>query len=353
MGHGKWFWVAGDRPLLAKHQRLRKRAQLRGLSGPAHRRLEWLIFYQTVGGRDATKTARYFGIRRETVHKWLRRFDERDLGSLEDRDRRPHRLRQKRYTHQQVRRVTALRKPYPTEGRAKLLIHYRESHRSDPLTDHDLKNIIHDHHLFASRATRPRRRHPAAPKRRLPELTKHPSYTPAPGFLVELDGIEERIAGKRVYILTAICYHSRLAFAYAYRSKASGNAADFLRRVSLLFGGRLRHVHVDNGSEFKGLFLQAIRTLRLTLYHARPYRGQDKPLVERFNDNLEQECLYLGGLTTDLAELNRTVFEYLLYYNFERPHHGIGLKRPIQVATLPLHTTNPEVLPMCAPKTQP
>lgn len=74
--------------------------------------------------------------------------------------------------------------------------------------------------------------------------------------------------------------------------------------------------------------------------------------MERFNGNLEQECLYLGHLTSDLTALNATLFEYLLYYNFDRPHHGLGLQRPIEVATMEPQTTNPEVLPMSAPKTQ-
>src|SRR5664279_806760 len=59
------------------------------LSEKAQEKLEWIIFYNTVGNRKATATAKYFGITRKTLHKYLRRINERDLTSLEEQSRSP------------------------------------------------------------------------------------------------------------------------------------------------------------------------------------------------------------------------------------------------------------------------
>src|SRR3990167_1185598 len=59
-----------------KYTRLRGVAEKLALSSPARQKLEWIIFYQTVGRRNASYVAKYFGITRKTLHKWLKRFDE-------------------------------------------------------------------------------------------------------------------------------------------------------------------------------------------------------------------------------------------------------------------------------------
>src|SRR3990172_7559947 len=61
--------------LLAKPIRWRKQAYLVGLSPPARLKLEWMIFFETVGNRDAYKTANHFGITPKTFYKWHKRFD--------------------------------------------------------------------------------------------------------------------------------------------------------------------------------------------------------------------------------------------------------------------------------------
>src|SRR3972149_1970143 len=72
-----------------KYTRLRGVAEKLALSSPARQKLEWIIFYQTVGRRNASYVAKYFGITRKTLHKWLKRFDEGNLRTLEESSRAP------------------------------------------------------------------------------------------------------------------------------------------------------------------------------------------------------------------------------------------------------------------------
>lgn len=339
------FFPSRDNPLLTRYDRWRGIGKLLKLSAPARLRLEWIIFYHTKAERNVALTARHFGVSRKAIHAWLNRFDETNLRSLESGSRRPHRVRRPTFTALQEERVRELRSRYSTAGRDKLQVLYQEDY-GEPIGYWHMRRIVHDRGLYAERAVRTKRQ--AAQRtvikhKRITELIKQPIQ----GFLVEADGIVIYFANQKRYVFTAIDYWSRIGFAYMYTSKGSRNAADFLRRLVLLYGGRIDNLHIDNGSEFKKDFLKAADELKITLYHARPYRAQDKPLVERFNGILQQEWIDLGHFTLDVEQFNRSLMDYLIYYNFKRPHHSLGLRRPMEVATMKMV----DVLPMWSPMT--
>lgn len=329
-----------------KHTQWREMARWLRISRPARTRLEWIIYYQTRGSENVAKTARHFGIARKTFYTWYCRFDDANLRTLEDHSRAPQRRRQPDYTGREAQQVEALRRLFPTAGRDKLVILYAEEYGT-PIKPWSLRRIVRDYRLYAQRAIRSRHTKAlprAQRKKRITELEKKPY----PGFLVEVDTIAFYDFGHKRYVLTAIDHYSRLAFAYMYPTKASRNAADFLKRLLLLFG-RVENLHIDNGSEFKKEFEKAAEKLGVILYHARPYRAQDKPLIERFNGIVQQEYIDLGHYSLDVEYFNRYLIDWLIYYNFKRPHHALGLKRPAEFANM----QREKVLPMSSPITEP
>jgi len=77
-----------DLPDVDKWQLLR----LRGkdiLSDKAQLKLEWIIFYQTIGKENALLTAKHFGINPKTLHNGKKRFNEKDLSTLEEKSKAP------------------------------------------------------------------------------------------------------------------------------------------------------------------------------------------------------------------------------------------------------------------------
>ena len=54
---------------------------------------------------------------------------------------------------------------------------------------------------------------------------------------------------------------------------------------------------------------------------------------ERFNRTLQEEFLdyHEELLCTDLKAFNDKLFDWLLWYNTERPHHALGLNTPASV----------------------
>jgi transposase InsO family protein len=161
------------------------------------------------------------------------------------------------------------------------------------------------------------------------------------GYVVRHD------AGKKRYILTAIDRYSRLAFARMYTNHSSATAADFLKRLHTFMDGNLVHIQTDNGSEFDLHFERAINELNLQHWWSRSKAPKDNAVCERFNRTLQEEFIGEGNASTDPAVFNRKLTDWLIEYDFHRPHAGIDYKRPIELAVLggkvlpinPSHTT--------------
>ena len=56
--------------------------------------------YYESHGHNARLTCRHFDISPQTFYRWRRRYNPRQLGTLEDRSRRPHRVRQPAWSPQ-------------------------------------------------------------------------------------------------------------------------------------------------------------------------------------------------------------------------------------------------------------
>src|SRR4030042_753429 len=89
------------------------------LSRDAKRRLRWMDFYRS-HGQNARLTCRYFGIAPQTFYRWKKRYNPKRLESLEERSRRPHRLRQPTAPPELVEAVRELREERPRWGEDKL-----------------------------------------------------------------------------------------------------------------------------------------------------------------------------------------------------------------------------------------
>src|SRR2546425_422032 len=101
---------------LKEHDRWRKVAELLHLSRAARGRMEWIIFWEK-NQKDASLTARHFGISRKTFYKWLPRFEKDFLRGLEDESRAPRRRRLRQYSALQYQKVVSLRKEYLRYGK--------------------------------------------------------------------------------------------------------------------------------------------------------------------------------------------------------------------------------------------
>ncbi len=316
---------------LNKYELWRKTAKTSRLTKAACQRLEWIIFYHDKFQGNAKLTCRHFAIHRSQFYYWLKRFKETNLRTLESWSTAPLKTRQRQITSNQEQRAIALRKDHLHWGKIKLAKVYREEH-GEKLSSWQFQRIIKIYHLYpkpAKNARTQEKRQKTIKKKRITELKIR---IPKLGWLLHFDTIEIYWNGLKRYIITTIDEFTKLAFARMYATKNSASASDFLLRVNYLLDNRITNAHQDNGLEFQKHFKALCQKLDITQYHSRPRTPKDNPSLERFNQTLQYEWLYDGHFTPDLNLFNAGLKDFIIEYNFKRPHQSLDYLTPIQFA---------------------
>jgi transposase InsO family protein len=307
------------------------------LSQEAKSRLKWMDYYKHT--KNISLTCRHFNISRKTFHKWKKLYDPYNLATLESGDRAPKRKRQREITAEQEMRIVELRKQNIRYGKEKLAQRYQETH-GETISCWKIQKTIEKYRLYynpkRTEAVR-RKRARSHNKKRITELKQKKIS----GFLLQVDTVVIYANGLKRYILTAIDKYSKIAFARMYTTHSSYNSMDFLYRLNYLLSGKIENVQTDNGSEFLKYFDRACRALNINHYFSRNHTPKDNAVLERFNRTLQEEFINQGNFTTDTTIFNRDMTEWLVEYNFRRPHQSLGYIAPINFQVKHL-----KVLPM-------
>ena len=307
------------------------------LSKQARKRLKWIDYYHKCN--NVSQSCRHFDISRKTFYKWRNRYDPQNFYTLEDQSKEPHKKRQKEITSIQEARIVKLRKERIRYSKIKIAKIYEHTF-NESISSWKVQKVIEKYKLYynpqkTARITRKRLK--AHKKKRITELKKKPKT----GFLLCLDTVEIRWNNVKRYIFTAIDYYSKAAYARMYKRANSYNAADFLNRLLYLVNGNIENLQTDNGSEFERYFNQACQKLNLTRYYSRARTPKDNSVNERFNRTLQDEFISLGNFNSDPEIFNRNLTEWLIEYNFRRPHTSLNYETPINF------NNSVKVLPMC------
>jgi len=125
-----------------------------------------------------------------------------------------------------------------------------------------------------------------------------------------------------------------------YKTKSSLNGEEFLYRLYFLLDGKVPRVGHDNGTEFEKYFKKACQKLQIQQYYSRARTPKDNPVSERFNQTLETEFVSLGHFNPNTEEFNKELTDWLVEYNFKRPHQTLGYKTPIEFSkVLPMYSS--------------
>jgi len=170
-----------------------------------------------------------------------------------------------------------------------------------------------------------------------------------PCFLFHVDTIVIYWNGLKRYILTAVDHATRLGYARMYRKKRSRSAAEFLYRLRYLVNQPIENFQIDNGSEFALEFKRATAKLGIHRYFSSVKTPKDNLDIERFNETLEYEWLYNFTLSLGPQELNPQLTEWLIEYNFNRPHQSLAYLTPVEYIEHEFAKISHKVLPMVLP----
>lgn len=306
-------------------------AKLLDLSPPARMRLEWIIFYTTVGKRNGLATARHFGVSRKTFMKWKARFNPRDLTTLEDQSKAPKRRRSWTVTRKEEVNVIALRKKHLKWGKEKLKREYLKVY-GQTITTNKIQKVINKHNLYPEPEEQ-QRRIKRARKRRNKTYIHQFEKQKKLGFLWHTDAIILWWYGVRRVIFTALEELTKIGYARVYTTNSSRKATDFLKRLLYLSDNQVDNIHHDHGGEFFGEFEQACQELGIQQVFSRVRTPTDNAALERFNWTVQDEWLSLSEVgLDDIQEVNEDLTKWLLEYNAERPHQSLDYQVPLEYA---------------------
>ena len=309
--------------------------------GSIERRLEIIQFFEEFG-TEATRKA--FGKSRSTVYLWKQKLKKAGgkLSALAPGDKTPIHKR-KRIVHPFIERfIVEYRSSHPGVDKTTIAPSLEGACQQSgikPVSESTIGRIIHDLKL---RGRLPRsnkvtingrtgnlvvREHKAAKKK-----ARRKGFVPeCPGDLVQMDTVSIFTTGLRRYIFTAIDVSTRFAFAYAYQTASSANGNDFLGKFLKVAPFTIRRVQTDNGGEFAKHFDDSCQHQGLTHFFNYPKHPESNSYLERFNRTIQEQCvnLYIDYLD-EPVDFNHKLMEYLIWYNTEKPHRGIGNLPPLR-----------------------
>ena len=236
------------------------------LSREAKRRLEWIDWYMA-HGRNARKTCRHFSISPDTLYRWLGRYDPKDLPSLEDRSRRPKRIRQPTWSAELSEAVLELRERYPRWGKDKLVVLLRGAGWtvSTSMVGRILKRtkdtgVLREPVASVISVRKRSRSRPYA-------IRKPREYrVSGPGDLVEVDTLDVRpLPGVVLKHYTGRDLASRWDVVGVYSRATATTARSFLGQLMDRMPFEVRAIQVDGGSEFAAEFERECERLGVRL----------------------------------------------------------------------------------------
>jgi transposase len=191
---------------------------------------------------DVSATARRHRVCRQSVYRWIGRYDG-TLKSLTDRSHRPHR-HPAQHTSQEVAKVRNVQRQNKRLGLVCLWIHLRMDHgyaRSLPAL----------YRLFRREGIIP------APKKRARRKPKpyEPILTPGERIQIDVKHVPKNcltaaLSGKKVYQYTAIDECTRFRHIAVFDELSTLNSVEFLYQLLERFPFEIGCIQTDNGSEF-------------------------------------------------------------------------------------------------------
>ena len=314
-------------PVLTGSSKVKK---IPDLSREASKRLKWFDYYYS-HRQNARLTCRHFDISPQTFYRWKRRYNPKDLASLEDHSHQPKHVRQPTYSVELVEAVVKLREEYPRWGKDKLVV-FLEAEGFDcsastvgriikRLKERGVLREPIPNHISARKRIRIR-----------PYATRKPKEYQASqaGDIVQLDTLDIRpLPGIVLKHFTAHDVISRWNIVSVYRRATANRAAEFLDALTERMPFSVKAIQVDGGSEFEAIFEEACQRRGIKLFVLPPRSPKLNGGVERAHRTHTEEFYEVTDSSFELSELKEELLKWERVYNVVRPHQALGYLTPL------------------------
>ena len=277
-------------------------------------------------GRTVTKVAARYGVARQTLHRWLGRYQTDGLDGLEDRSHRP-----KTCPHQMPVKVeaavVALRRVHQHWGPRRLAWELEQRGIVEVAPSASaIYRCLRRHGLVQARKRRRRRE----------DYKRWQRERPMELWQLDVVGGVALDSGRYLKVVTGLDDHSRFCVL------ATVVASETARAVAGAFAGALRRYGVpdevltDNGAVFTGrrrvrpgevLFERICRENGINPRLTAPRSPTTTGKVERFHRTMRTELLR-GRKFTDLSDAQVAIDAWVEEYNYRRPHQALDMATP-------------------------
>jgi transposase InsO family protein len=291
---------------------------------------------------NVTAVCRELGISRTLFYRWRRRFDRYGVDGVHPRRQRARRGRPLQVSAEVERLVLSVAISTGTWGCGRIAAYLTRTWRLR-IAPSTVQRVLRRVGLATRRARLTVLEQQAArtaglltarTRQRLWRArygrTRH-VHAREPGELVCLDTfyIGNLKGVGKVWQITACDAASSYGTAWLLPSHTAVDAAAFLRDVVVPLyrraGWRLERVLTDGGPEFKGAFDDACRQLGIRHTRTKPRHAWTNGFVERLQGTILQEhwrVAFRRRYFTTRAALQRSLDDFIRYYNDDRPHQG-------------------------------
>lgn len=273
-----------------------------------------------------TEVAQRYGVTRQSVHNWLRRYQERGMAGLVDRSKRPKDCPHRTPARMELK-VIELRRAHPRWGPARLAYELGRKTEQSPSRSSIYRILLRTGLI-----------EPRARKRRKTDYLRWERARPME--LWQLDVMEARLSdGSALKILTGLDDHSRFCVIAQTLPHATARPVCEAFAAALRRYGVPQAVLTDNARVFTGRFARPGRAevlfdricrengIRHLLTAVRSPTTTGK--VERFHRTLRDECFSTRTFSS-MEEAQRALDDYVNTYNALRPHQALGMAVPVE-----------------------
>jgi transposase InsO family protein len=276
-------------------------------------------------GATVTDVARRYGVVRQTVHGWLRRYARSGLAGLADSTSKPLSC-----PHQMQPEVEAaiveMRRQHPGWG-PRTIEHRLGRDGVDPLPARSsIYRCLVRHGLITPQARRRKRSdYKRWERSRAMEL-----------WQMDIVGGVRLVDGSEAKIVSGVDDHSRFCISAAVVARATARPTCDALATAMARHGVPAQILTDNGKVFTGrfgpgtgevLFDRICRENGIKHLLTAPRSPTTTGKVERWHKTLRSEFLN-GKIFDSLADAQAQLDEWVHEYNHDRPHQSIGMVVP-------------------------
>jgi transposase len=235
-------------------------------------------------GISSHEASQVLGISRSTLYRWQKRLKAFGTRGLEDRSRRPKRMRQKSWSPELITAIKGLRYIFPAWGKEKIWVLLKKLGFKISLSTcgRIISWLIKKGEIRPSVIKKTKRKRGGFKFKRPWALRWLKGFKPRePGDLVEVDTLSIAISpGRVIKQFTARDVVSRWNVIEVFLSASSLCGKRFLEAFLSRVPFKVKAIKVDGGCEFEGEFEKECKSRGIKLYVVPPRRPEKQGYVD-------------------------------------------------------------------------